>query len=392
MPPEVSRILLRTANPDADCPAHAALTAAGYEVACQAFDSGVPDSWLPYQLLILDGRHDPDAALSWCRRIRQAQGDGYLPVLLLSGDAGPSVRVAALEHGADACLSGPFDADELLAQAQALVRLQQRHRELSRQAREAQGVNQRLQQAYQQIEQELDLARRIQHSFLPQELPEPPTVRFAVHYRPVGRVGGDFYDAFRLDEKHVGFFVADAVGHGLPASLLTIFVKKGIKPKEIFGQQYRLVPPHEVLQRLNRDLIAEQLSDMPFITMVYVLLDWHNRELSFSRSGHPHPLYLPRSGEPVWWRGEGSLLGVFDTTFPTKTHQLSPGDKVLLYTDGIDAAGFEDQPLGTPSLLACARRHRELPIQELVNRLAQELFGRTRQADDLTLLGLEVLA
>jgi sigma-B regulation protein RsbU (phosphoserine phosphatase) len=391
MPPDLPRILLRTADPEADDPARAALAGAGYDVRCQPFDSDAPDSWLQYHLLILDGRRERDAALSWCRRLRQSQGDGYLPVLFLSGDAGPAGRVAALEHGADACLGRPLDPAELLAQVNVLVRVQQRHRELSEQASEAQLINKRLQQAYQQLDIELDLARRIQHSLLPQTLPESPTARFAVHYRPVGRVGGDFYDIFRLDEKHIGFFVADAVGHGLPASLLTIFVKKGIKPKEIFGQQYRLVPPHEVLQRLNRDLIAEQLSDMPFITMVYVLFDWHNRELSFARSGHPHPLYLPRTGEPEWWRGEGSLLGVFDTNFPTRTHRLSPGDKVLLYTDGMDAAGFEDQPLGPASLLACARRHRALPIQELVNRLAQELFGRTRQTDDLTLLGLEVL-
>jgi sigma-B regulation protein RsbU (phosphoserine phosphatase) len=391
MPPELPRILLRTARPDADNPARAHLDAAGYEVLCQAFDNGTPDPGPDCHLLILDGRGDPEAALAWCRRLRQGSGEGYLPVLFLSGDSGPAARATALEHGADACLAPPFDPRELLAQVQTLVRARQRHRDLNEQASEAQLINKRLQQAYHQIDMELDLARRIQQSFLPQSLPEPPTARFAVHYRPVGRVGGDFYDVFRLDEKHIGFFVADAMGHGLPASLLTIFVKKGIKPKEIFGQQYRLVPPHEVLQRLNRDMIAEELSEMPFITMVYVLFDWHSQKLSFSRSGHPHPLYLPREGEPEWWRSEGSLLGVFDTTFPTRNFQLAPGDKVLLYTDGMDAAGFEDNPLGPASLLACARRHRELPIQELVNRLAQELFGRTRQADDLTVLGLEVV-
>jgi sigma-B regulation protein RsbU (phosphoserine phosphatase) len=392
MPPELSRILLRTARPESDHPARSTLTAAGYDVSCQPLDGGTTESWHHYHLLILDGHFDGDAALSWCRRLRQGQGDGYVPLLYLSAEAGPAARVAALEHGADACLHQSCEPDELLAQVQALVRSQQRLRQLSQQASEAQRINKRLQQAYQQIDLELELARRIQQSFLPQALPESPTARFAVHYRPVGRVGGDFYDVFRLDEKHVGFFIADAMGHGLPASLLTIFVKKGIKPKEIFGQQYRLVPPHEVLQRLNRDMIAEQLSETPFITMVYVLYNWQSRELSFSRSGHPHPLYLPRHGEPVWWRSEGSLLGVFDTHFPTQTHFLQPGDKVLLYTDGMDAASVEETPVGAASLLACARHHRDLPIQELVNRLAQELFGRTRQADDLTVLGLEVLA
>src|SRR6202030_3840730 len=132
---------------------------------------------------------------------------------------------------------------------------------------EVNRINKRLQAAYQQIDMELELARRIQESFLPQTLPDLPEVRFAVHYEPCGRVGGDFYDVFRLDEKHLGFYIADAMGHGVPASLLTIFVKKGVRAKEISGQQYRLVPPGEVLQRLNRDLIQQELSDNPFITM-----------------------------------------------------------------------------------------------------------------------------
>src|SRR6202007_1577929 len=111
-------------------------------------------------------------------------------------------------------------------------------------------INKRLQLAYQRIDQELELARRIQQSFLPQTLPQLPTARFAVHYRPCGRVGGDFYDAFRLDERHVAFYVADAMGHGVPASLLTVFVKRGVRAKEIHGREYRLVPPGEVLGRL----------------------------------------------------------------------------------------------------------------------------------------------
>src|SRR5207245_860655 len=78
----------------------------------------------------------------------------------------------------------------------------------------------------------------------------------------------------------------------------------------------------------------------------------------FARSGHPYPLYLPHDGEPTLWQIEGSLLGVFDTQFREMTQQLRPGDKVLLYTDAMDAASFEKQPVGVTSLLAWARPHR----------------------------------
>src|SRR5207245_6456817 len=130
-------------------------------------------------------------------------------------------------------------------------------------------VHQQLQKTYRQLDQDLDLSRRIQQSLLPRTFPDMPPARFAVRYRPCGRVGGDFYDVFRLDEDHVGFYVADVVGHGLPASLLTIFLKKAIRFKEISGQDYRLLFPHEVLECLNRDMIDQAVADNPFITMVY---------------------------------------------------------------------------------------------------------------------------
>src|SRR5205085_6862400 len=231
---------------------------------------------------ILDGSAQAAQALQLCRRLRGRSGDAFLPVLFVTADHAPATRLASLECGADTYLLRPFASAELLAQVNALLRIKEGHDRLTEKTAEVHRINKRLQQAYQQIDQELELARRIQHSFLPQTLPELPQVRFAVHYQPCGRVGGDFYDIFRLDERHLGFYVADAMGHGVPASLLTIFVKKGVRAKEIFGQQYRLVPPSEVLQRLNRDLIEQQLSENPFITMVYVLLDARDGTFRFA--------------------------------------------------------------------------------------------------------------
>jgi sigma-B regulation protein RsbU (phosphoserine phosphatase) len=364
------------------------LQQAGYEVCLHLWGDSNGDGTL-FNLVLIEGTQAFGEALSYSRNLRGRLADQFVPILFITGDPSPRARLASLESGACAYLLRPFDPAELLAQVQAFLRIKERHDHLSEKTAEVNRINKRLQSAYQQIDQELDLARRIQESFLPQTLPAVPQARFAVKYRPCGRVGGDFYDVFRLDEQHLGFYVADAMGHGVPASLLTIFVKKGVRAKEINGHQYRLVPPGEVLQRLNRDLIDQALSENPFITMVYVLFNHQNGTLSFARSGHPYPLYLPHDGPPRLWQIEGSLLGVFETDYPVQTHQLRPGDKVLLYTDGMDAAGFENQPVGISSLLAAAQRHRDLPIQDLVDRLAFELFTQTRQTDDLTLFGLE---
>ena len=354
--------------------------------------AGAPDPahLARYHLVVIDGGRSPAEALDLCRRCRARAEDSFLPILYVNDDHSPAARLACFEAGADAYLLRPFAPEELLAQARALLRIKDVHDRLNEKTTEINRINKRLQQAYKQIDQELELAHRIQSSFLPQTMPEAPGSRFAVHYQLCGRVGGDFYDVFRLDENHVGFYVADAMGHGVPASLLTIFVKKGVRPKEVFGRQYRLVPPGEVLGRLNKELIDQQLSDTPFITMAYGLLNHKEGVLRFARAGHPYPLLVPREGPLQMWQQEGLLLGVVDATFPTHTYQLRPGDKVLLYSDGVDTGTFEAGAPGAASLTACAERHRDLPAQEFLPRLARDLFGGAAQPDDLTLLALEM--
>ncbi len=386
-----TRILLCADRPDAVDDVRLPLDAAAFQVVRHAFGAGEPAEPASYRLVVVEGSRGGEQALHFCRRLRGRLADGFVPILFVTDDPAPSARLASLEAGADTYLLRPFAPGELLAQARAFLRIKDEHERLTEKTAEVARMNLRLRQAYQQIDGELELARRIQLSFLPQTLPEVPGARFAAHYVLCGRVGGDFYDVFRLDEGRVGLYVADAMGHGVPAALLTIYVKKGVKAKEVFGQQYRLVPPGEVLQRLNRDLIGEALSDQPFITMAYALFDHRERTLSFARAGHPYPLYVPADGAPRLWQVEGSLLGVFETSFPVQTHQLAAGDKVLLYTDGVDGACFEGCAPGGASLLACAARHRARPIEEFVPTLARELFGEGSQPDDLTMLGLEVV-
>jgi serine phosphatase RsbU (regulator of sigma subunit) len=361
----------------------------GYEVVGHLLDTPDPEVGRACRLLVLDGSGQTVPALDLCRRLRPRLEESFVPILFVTDDHNPASRLASFEAGADTYLLRPFIGGELIAQVEALLRIKEVHDRLAERTAEVNRVNRRLQQAYQQLDQELQLAQRIQASFLPQSLPQVPQARFAAHYVLCGRVGGDFYDIFRLDEQHVGFYVADAMGHGVPASLLTIFVKKGVKPKEVFGSQYRLVPPDEVLSRLNRDLIEQELSERPFITMVYALLNHQDGTVQFARAGGPYPLYLPRQGEPELWKVDGMLLGVGDARFPSRTCRLGASDKLLFYSDGVDHAVYDGQPAGVDSLVACARRHRDLPVQEFISRLARDLFGAASQPDDLTLLALE---
>ena len=352
--------------------------AMGHYVAGHLPGSPDPEGSASFSLIVIDG----DIGL--VRRLRPRLEEGFVPLLVLGGE-----RLACLDAGADAFLARPLRAGEMEAQARALLRIKEMHDRLAENKAEMHRINKRLQAAYQQIDHEMELAQRLQAGFLPQSLPQVAGVRFAAHYLPCGRVGGDFYDVFRLDEKHLGFYIADAMGHGVPAALLTIFVKKGIRPKDVFGNQYRLLPPDEVLSRLNRELIDQQLSEHPFITMAYALLDNEAGTLSVSRAGHPYPLHIPCKGEPVLWKQDGFLLGVVEAEFARTTHDLARGDKVLLYTDGVDHAVFDGHEPGAESLAACAAKHRALPAPEFVARLARDLFTSGSVPDDLTLLAVE---
>jgi sigma-B regulation protein RsbU (phosphoserine phosphatase) len=362
----------------------------GLDVAGHLLGSPDPADLLDYQLLVVEGQHAEDA-LALCSRLKAKLDDTFIPLLYVSDDTSSATRLACLEAGADTYLPRPFAPGELLAQSQAFLRIKDAHDRQVRKTTEFHRINKRLQQAYQQIDQELELAQRIQTSFLPQQLPSVPHAQFAVHYQLCGRVGGDFYDVFRLDERHIGFYIADAMGHGVPASLLTIYVKKGVRAKEVFGQQYRLIPPGEVLNRLNKDLVDQKLSESPFITMVYALFNHHEGTLSFARAGHPYPLHIPVEGPLELWRQEGLLLGIAEADFRATTVSLRKGDKVLLYSDGIDNAAAHGMEAGLESLLACAERHRALPVRAFVEQVAHDLFGTAAQPDDLTLLGLEYL-
>ena len=369
---------------------HLLLDGAGDVVDWDSHQGEGPESLGQFDLVVIDAGSKADLASQLCRRLRARFANGFVPILFVSSDR-EAGRITGLQSGADAQLLRPFVRGELLAQVQALLRLKRSYDSLKEESTEFHDINDRLREAYQQTEYELELARRIQLSLLPQALPDMLPARFAVRYRPCGRVGGDFYDLFRLDENHVGLYVADVVGHGLPAALLTIFLKKAVKTKEIDDRHYRLLRPDDVLQSLNRELIGQAVAENPFITMIYALFDRRDSTLAFSRAGHPHPIYVPRWDEPQLLQVHGTLLGVFDTQFTVQTQRLRPGDKVLFYTDGIGSNDNEGQQTSTERLLAALDQYRTRPIDELVAGLSRDLLEQVGPVDDFTLLGMEVV-
>lgn len=245
----------------------------------------------------------------------------------------------------------------------------------------------------QQFDEEQRLAARLQQDFLPKSLPQVGPVHINCLFRPASYVSGDFYDVMRLDEKHVGFFIADAVGHGMPAALLSMYIKRALVTKEITLTGYRLLEPGESLKLINQALIEQNLSAATFATALYGYINTETLEVTFARAGHPAPVVITAEGgfEPL--EAEGSLLGVFpDEEFTNGRAILRPGDRLFTFTDGIEVAFSADQALDTlqwrSELLARAHLNGEDLLADLARQLDNE-SGSLTPKDDLTIIVVE---
>ena len=196
------------------------------------------------------------------------------------------------------------------------------------------------------VDQELDLAGRVQRDFLPRKLPQIGRARFAALFRPAGEVSGDFYDVLRLDENHVGLYLADAVGHGVPAALLTMYLRRALQTKEIYSDgTYRLTPPAEALAGLNAAMVERNLVHAAHATAVYALIDVRSMHVRLARAGHPHPALLRPGKKPREAVADGAMLGLFpDEVFEEITITLAPGDRLVLHTDGVELLGPRPDP------------------------------------------------
>ncbi|MHC4500437.1 MAG: PP2C family protein-serine/threonine phosphatase [Planctomycetota bacterium] len=245
------------------------------------------------------------------------------------------------------------------------------------------------------LAEQLRMAGLVQRDFLPTQLPNTDEVQWATAFLPAEWVSGDIYDIARVDEQHIGFYVADAVGHAMPAALLTIFVKQALIMRETVENNYRIFSPAEVMKTLNTRMAAQKLSGYQFATCCYCLLNAKTLQLTYARAGHPYPV-LMRSGEPPQQlQIQGALLGIFEKSdYVQQTVQLQSGDRLLLYSDGAEPfIGAVDEQTGFGfSEEFCEIK--DLPVVEMMdkfNNLAQHKKVAPSEVDDITAVALEIL-
>jgi len=245
------------------------------------------------------------------------------------------------------------------------------------------------------MHEELQLAAHAQRELLPRELPSLHGVSVATLWRPAQWVSGDIYDVLQLDEDHIGLFLADAVGHGVTAALMTMVISQSLTTCVTEGSVQRILEPSEVLGRLNGQLVGRRMHPSRFATAVYAVVDCRRRVLTVATAGHPPPFLIRKNGEPEYLDTSGGLLGVFENeVYQQLEVPLSLGDRLLLYTDGFEQAFPGNE--GKAASRANSQYRTEFgklrdidDPQEIIDTIGRRLDmqqGSLSQADDLTLL------
>jgi sigma-B regulation protein RsbU (phosphoserine phosphatase) len=238
------------------------------------------------------------------------------------------------------------------------------------------------------IDKELEVARQLQFSILPSAVPEIQNLRIAVSYRPMTAVAGDFYEFIPVDEKRIGFLVADVTGHGVPAALIASMIKVATQSVEASAND-----PGEVLCGLNR-ILFKQLHEQ-YVSAAYLWLDMERGKALYSAAGHP-PLLRWREGALERIESNGLLFGVIpNPEYPVREFAIRTGDRLLLYTDGlIEPQNVGGESFGDRKLEEVIRKNQSRPPAELLEQMLSNIRtwqpASLPQQDDITLVMIDV--
>jgi sigma-B regulation protein RsbU (phosphoserine phosphatase) len=296
--------------------------------------------------------------------------------------------VEAMQYGVSDFVEKPWTNTRLLEILQKQIGLGRERREQRAREAEAKKAQQEAILHQQEQEREIAEAKAIQEKLLPREIPQMPGYEVASAWQSARLVGGDYFDILPLDDKTLGICIADVAGKGMAAALLMSNLQAAVR-----GLSSASLAPNVLCSRLNSIVYRNTDSDR-FITFFYAQLDGPTRRLAYVNAGHNAPFVVRSDGSHERLREGGTVLGVFARRdYEMGLAQLSSGDRVILFTDGVtEASSPAGEEFGEARLLRVLRDHCTLSADELQAKILAVVaeFSGGRWQDDATLLVLAV--
>ena len=312
-----------------------------------------------------------------CSRLKSDPATREIPVIFLTGQTAAEDETRGFEVGAVDYVHKPFSP--------AVVKARVRSHIFLREAR-AQLASQLL-----ALNNELEMARQIQLSILPHSIPKLPGLEIAARFLPMTSVAGDFYDFIEIDEKHIGILIADVSGHGLPSALIASMLQVALT-----AQAGHASEPAKVLLGLNHALCGKFTDN--FVTAAYVYVDLEKSLMRYAGAGHPPVLQWRNStGKTAKLLENGLVLGmVEEATYDALEFPLEPGDRYVLYTDGVlEATNSAQEQFGADRFMRFIENHKHLAADQFSETFLTELSRWSNQTaeqgqqDDITLLVID---
>jgi sigma-B regulation protein RsbU (phosphoserine phosphatase) len=306
---------------------------------------------------------------------------GIPPIVVMTGWATVGIAVEAMQGGVGDFVEKPWTNTKLLEILQKQIALGRDRRESN--LRAAQQTR-----AHHEQEHEINEARSIQEGLLPKDIPQLPGYEIVGAWQSARVVGGDYFDVLSFDDDTLGLCIADVAGKGMPAALLMSNLQAAVR-----GLASASLPLDDLCARWNA-LLCRNIAIDRFITFFYAQLSGSARELRYVNAGHNPPIVMHRDGSHHRLEEGGGVLGVFaNQHFAVGTMPLDPGDRVVLFTDGVTEAGnIDGEEFGEDRLLSVLREHRTTGAKEIQQRIlnAAAEFCRHNWTDDATLLVLAI--
>ncbi len=256
------------------------------------------------------------------------------------------------------------------------------------------AMQEEIQANHERLQRELELASKLQRTFLPQHTPVLNGVNVAWEYIPSDYLAGDMLSAIMLDDLHLAFYVLDVMGHGVSAALNAIAIQYFIRPSAFANERGMSFRPGELLTYLNRRF-GDFLLTETFFTLCYGVLDLSTFVLTYANGGHPAPLLAHHNGEVEALQGGNIPLGInMEEEFEEFQWQMLAGDKLILYSDGLTEVFNDNSEMFSKKRVTdLMAQHRDLSIQSLIHRFVsalEDFSNKKRWNDDVTVIGLEI--